>query len=86
MGKKWSYLAPRKNRPWSFEDYDKAATETDIKFVSGLTYDKNDEPQAIVPENELPKSIENYGPLNQPRFISTLSHSRVLVGVGLPVA
>jgi hypothetical protein len=85
MAKKASYLAPRPERAWTFEDFDKVAEETGIQLVSGLYFDANEQPQLNVPD-ALPKSIKNYGPLKQPQFIATLSRSRVLIGVGLPWA
>lgn len=88
MAKKSSYLASRSDRPWTFEDFDKAAEETGIQLVSGLSFDGNgdQQPQSNVSDDALPKSIKNYGSLQQPQFIATLSNSRVLIGVGLPLA
>lgn len=85
MAKKASYLAPRPERAWTFEDFDKAAEETGIQFVSGLYFDGKEQPELNVPDT-LPKSIKNYGQLKQPQFIAALSRSRVLIGVGLPWA
>jgi len=88
MAKKSSYLAPRPDRPWTFEDFDKAAEETGIQLVSGLYFDEsgNQQPRSNVPDDALPKSVKNYGSLQQPQFMAALSNSRVLIGVGLPLA
>lgn len=85
MAKKMSYFAPGPQRSWPLEFYDAAAEAMAVQLVAGVIQDAADEPNLEVP-TALPLSIENRGRLSQTEFVSTVAHSRVLIGVGLPYA
>jgi hypothetical protein len=73
---KWvSFVLDERERAWPPHFYEAAANATGIQFVLGANSDISE---------DLPNSMTNYGIMEQPEFVDTLSRSLVLVGVGNP--
>ncbi len=81
LAKYLHYFTPKFKRAWSQADFDAVTAATGIKFAMGSLV--NDHPEA---EPELPSTHVNYGRIDQSTFMRHLSKSRVLVGMGSPVA
>jgi hypothetical protein len=62
---------------WPPHFYEAASNATGLRFVLG-TNDAH--------KPGLPPAIENHGLLPQPLFLDTISRSRILIGVGSPLA
>ncbi|KAJ6470924.1 hypothetical protein C8R45DRAFT_1014895 [Mycena sanguinolenta] len=64
------------DHPWAAEFFDAASAAAKVEFIAGVQ-------EEVLPEF-FPSSITTVGILPQAQFYTTLSNSRVLVGVGRP--
>jgi len=81
LAKYLHYFTPKFKSTWSQVDFDAATAATGIKFAMGSAASQYKEE-----EPGLPSTHVNYGRIDQPTFMQHLSMSRVLIGVGNPVA
>ncbi|KAF8344118.1 uncharacterized protein EI90DRAFT_46056 [Cantharellus anzutake] len=81
MSKYMRFFSPGKDTAWEVDDFDYAAEETGIRYISGAKADPANDPPGPM---AIPKNLENLGYLNQQEFLQTLAQSTILIGVGMP--
>jgi len=79
MSKYIQFFSPGENTAWEIEDFNYAAEETGVRYISGAR------PGDGVPGPlAVPDKLENFGYLPQPEFLQALAKSTILIGVGMP--
>jgi hypothetical protein len=81
LAKYLPFFTPEGDAAWSTPHFDAVTAATGLKF-GVAAYDNNHD--LLKSEPRLPSAHVNYGRLSQPSFMTHLSHSRVLIGMGNP--
>lgn len=77
---KWlKFLDTKEDMPWPAHFYESAANATGIKFIMGANGEGNGK------DPDIPPGLKNHGLMNQKAFVNAVAHSKLLVGVGMPV-
>ncbi|KAJ7117568.1 hypothetical protein C8R44DRAFT_626624, partial [Mycena epipterygia] len=84
LAKLLSYFSPEKTPPWTAENYDAAAKLTSVQYALGARIDEGqtEAPPGLV----LPTEYVNHGKAEKAVFMSRLAQSKVLIGIGNPIA